>query len=188
MQSKFRNALLNGGYQVSASHTEPEAIKTNAPSSVIWDILRCTYLDRRHAEFVVNVLTVGIGWAKTAPNPQAETTPAHAILSQEPQYVTVNSSCSLVSLPSHHSRSFTIRFIANWNTPATGGENRASAQIKYHPNPTAHWGPMSRATGKRRETASPDEEQESERSKRPRTEAQDDDQEATLVSSETSST
>jgi len=105
MQSKFRNALLNGGYQVSASHTEPEAIKTNAPSSVIWDILRCTYLDPPPRWVVVNVLTVGIGWAKTAPNPQAETTPAHAILSQEPQYVAVNSSYSVVSLTPAPSRS-----------------------------------------------------------------------------------
>ena len=33
-------ALHNAGYQVSGYHKEPTAIKTNAPSSVVWDIMR----------------------------------------------------------------------------------------------------------------------------------------------------
>eukprot|EP00195_Chlamydomonas_chlamydogama_P004170 CAMPEP_0202922836 /NCGR_PEP_ID=MMETSP1392-20130828/78133_1 /ASSEMBLY_ACC=CAM_ASM_000868 /TAXON_ID=225041 /ORGANISM="Chlamydomonas chlamydogama, Strain SAG 11-48b" /LENGTH=576 /DNA_ID=CAMNT_0049616487 /DNA_START=1623 /DNA_END=3353 /DNA_ORIENTATION=+ len=37
----FRSALLNAGYRVSCSHANPLAIKTNAPSSVFWDIIRC---------------------------------------------------------------------------------------------------------------------------------------------------
>jgi hypothetical protein len=34
------SAILNAGYKVSGSHCSPKAIKTNAPSSVVWDILR----------------------------------------------------------------------------------------------------------------------------------------------------
>ncbi|XP_022089440.1 tRNA (guanine(26)-N(2))-dimethyltransferase-like isoform X2 [Acanthaster planci] len=37
---KFRSALLNAGYQVSLSHITAEAIKTNAPHTVIWDIVK----------------------------------------------------------------------------------------------------------------------------------------------------
>lgn len=37
----FRSALLNAGYHISRTHIEPDAIKTDAPSSVIWDIVRC---------------------------------------------------------------------------------------------------------------------------------------------------
>ncbi|XP_071954596.1 tRNA (guanine(26)-N(2))-dimethyltransferase-like [Antedon mediterranea] len=37
---KFRSALLNAGYRVSITHTSAEAIKTDAPSSVVWDIMR----------------------------------------------------------------------------------------------------------------------------------------------------
>jgi len=37
---KIQAALVNAGYRVSAYHKEPQAIKTDAPNQVIWDILR----------------------------------------------------------------------------------------------------------------------------------------------------
>uniref|UniRef100_A0A1B6IPS7 tRNA (guanine(26)-N(2))-dimethyltransferase n=1 Tax=Homalodisca liturata TaxID=320908 RepID=A0A1B6IPS7_9HEMI len=37
----IRSAILNTGYRVSSSHAAPTAIKTNAPSKIIWDIMRC---------------------------------------------------------------------------------------------------------------------------------------------------
>ncbi|XP_014278781.1 tRNA (guanine(26)-N(2))-dimethyltransferase isoform X1 [Halyomorpha halys] len=36
----FRSALLNGGYDVSESHAAPNSVKTNAPFTFIWDIIR----------------------------------------------------------------------------------------------------------------------------------------------------
>jgi tRNA (guanine26-N2/guanine27-N2)-dimethyltransferase len=41
----FRSALINAGYRVSGSHANPLAVKTDAPPSVIWDILRCWIKD-----------------------------------------------------------------------------------------------------------------------------------------------
>lgn len=38
---KLRSALLFAGYRVSFSHASKTSIKTDAPSSVLWDILRC---------------------------------------------------------------------------------------------------------------------------------------------------
>lgn len=38
---KFQAALMNAGFKVSQSHNEANAIKTDAPPDVIWDILRC---------------------------------------------------------------------------------------------------------------------------------------------------
>jgi len=35
-----RSALLNAGYRVSTSHARQDSIKTNAPHSIIWDIMR----------------------------------------------------------------------------------------------------------------------------------------------------
>uniref|UniRef100_A0A8C6VJW5 tRNA (guanine(26)-N(2))-dimethyltransferase n=1 Tax=Naja naja TaxID=35670 RepID=A0A8C6VJW5_NAJNA len=43
---QFRSALLHAGYQVSLSHACKNAIKTDAPSSVLWDIMRCWKLRR----------------------------------------------------------------------------------------------------------------------------------------------
>lgn len=39
-QVKVRSAILNAGYKVSSTHCSAEGIKTDAPPSVIWDILR----------------------------------------------------------------------------------------------------------------------------------------------------
>lgn len=36
----FKAALLNAGYRVSGYHKEPQAVKTDAPNHVVWDILR----------------------------------------------------------------------------------------------------------------------------------------------------
>ena len=38
--NQFRAALSNAGYRSSAYHKEAQAVKTDAPNSVIWDILR----------------------------------------------------------------------------------------------------------------------------------------------------
>lgn len=39
--TSLRSAILNAGYQVSASHMHKTAVKTNAPCKVVWDIMRC---------------------------------------------------------------------------------------------------------------------------------------------------
>jgi len=39
-QTLIRSALLNAGYRVSSVHTNQTALKTDAPNSVLWDILR----------------------------------------------------------------------------------------------------------------------------------------------------
>ena len=35
----FKSAILNAGFQVSQSHTNPDSFKTNAPSALVWDII-----------------------------------------------------------------------------------------------------------------------------------------------------
>ena len=40
----FKAALHNAGYEVSGQHKDPMAIKTNAPSTVVWDIMRAWLL------------------------------------------------------------------------------------------------------------------------------------------------
>mmetsp|Transcript_18216 Transcript_18216/g.47536 ORF Transcript_18216/g.47536 Transcript_18216/m.47536 type:complete len:515 (-) Transcript_18216:135-1679(-) len=41
----FRSALVNAGYRVSSSHASALGVKTDAPMSVIWDIMRCWVKD-----------------------------------------------------------------------------------------------------------------------------------------------
>lgn len=37
---QIKAALVNAGYRVSGYHKEPQAVKTDAPSTVVWDVLR----------------------------------------------------------------------------------------------------------------------------------------------------
>lgn len=43
-QDKILSAILNAGYDVSGSHTGPRCIKTNAPASFMWDVMRAWIL------------------------------------------------------------------------------------------------------------------------------------------------
>ncbi|XP_075438215.1 tRNA (guanine(26)-N(2))-dimethyltransferase [Ascaphus truei] len=64
---QFRSALLHAGHRVSLSHACKNAIKTDAPPSLIWDIMRC--------------------WEKQNPVKREKlsvTSPAYHILSKEP--------------------------------------------------------------------------------------------------------
>uniref|UniRef100_A0A8B9KS36 tRNA (guanine(26)-N(2))-dimethyltransferase n=1 Tax=Astyanax mexicanus TaxID=7994 RepID=A0A8B9KS36_ASTMX len=64
---QFRSALLHAGYKVSFSHACKNAVKTDAPAGVLWDIMRC--------------------WEKSNPVKRerlSETSPALRILSTEP--------------------------------------------------------------------------------------------------------
>ncbi|KAM4749549.1 tRNA (guanine(26)-N(2))-dimethyltransferase [Rhinophrynus dorsalis] len=64
---QFRSAILHAGHRVSLSHACKNALKTDAPPSVIWDIMRC--------------------WEKQNPVKReklSETSPAFHILGKEP--------------------------------------------------------------------------------------------------------
>lgn len=47
---KIQAALVNAGYRVSAYHKESQAIKTDAPNNVIWDIMRTWCKENRPQE------------------------------------------------------------------------------------------------------------------------------------------
>eukprot|EP01098_Paradermamoeba_levis_P013760 TRINITY_DN6342_c0_g1_i1.p1 TRINITY_DN6342_c0_g1~~TRINITY_DN6342_c0_g1_i1.p1 ORF type:complete len:539 (-),score=157.15 TRINITY_DN6342_c0_g1_i1:13-1629(-) len=65
---EMRSALITAGYRVSRSHTEPLALKTNCPPSVIWDVMR--------------------SWHKKNPAKNIKpNSPAAAILNKEPTLV-----------------------------------------------------------------------------------------------------
>jgi len=63
---QVRSAFIRAGYRISISHTSQNAIKTDAPPHVVWDIFRC--------------------WAKEhKEKPAKEGTTAFAILAKEPK-------------------------------------------------------------------------------------------------------
>ena len=51
---QFKAAIVNAGYRVSGFHKEPQAIKTDAPNHVIWDIMRVWHRDQPPRDLLSN--------------------------------------------------------------------------------------------------------------------------------------
>lgn len=60
-------AIINAGFRVSQQHKEPQALKTDAPDNVVWDVMRC--------------------WVKKHPvsDKRKSTSPGQAILARKPE-------------------------------------------------------------------------------------------------------
>eukprot|EP00850_Spirogloea_muscicola_P006719 SM000032S12103 [mRNA] locus=s32:522953:532169:+ [translate_table: standard] len=116
----FRSAVANAGYRISSSHANPLGLKTDAPMSIIWDIMRC--------------------WVKSHPvKKQPEETAGSIILKKEPEtmanFVRVNAALSKAQLsgvsrflpnPEQYwgpkpraGRAVTARHLASTGLPAT---------------------------------------------------------------------
>jgi len=88
----FKSAIINAGYRVSSTHSNALGVKTDAPSEVLWDILRCW--EKEHP-------------ARAQPTP----TPGEAILKKAPK-ITANWS-RVPSAQSKSQRDGTPRFPQN---------------------------------------------------------------------------
>ncbi|XP_002736321.2 tRNA (guanine(26)-N(2))-dimethyltransferase-like [Saccoglossus kowalevskii] len=105
---QLRSAILHAGYEVSLSHASPEAIKTSAPSDVIWDIMRA--------------------WVKLHPVKQErlkEGNPATKILSKEPSI-----EVSFTTLPSANPRSRKFKLVRFPENPQKYWGPKARAKRK----------------------------------------------------------
>lgn len=125
----FRSAILNAGYKVSQSHTNPDSIKTTASSSLVWEIILSWY--RAKIENESNEIKNGNdGRDQTcdqiknaADNRPSEKRPVinQMILNREIKNE--------------------ISFEYN---PDELVESRKLQLLRYQMNPTKYWGPMSR--------------------------------------------
>lgn len=129
----FRSAILNAGYSVSLSHCYPLSIKTDAPTSVIWDLFQgnCFHLTNMKINSSLNRYT---GFAKkqypdrTWPRPLPENatpTPADYILNR----------------PVVIQADFTIH-------PNANPSSRMQKLVRFQENPEKNWGPKCRAKAK----------------------------------------
>ncbi|XP_038597968.1 tRNA (guanine(26)-N(2))-dimethyltransferase isoform X1 [Tachyglossus aculeatus] len=110
---QFRSAVLHAGYRVSLSHACKDAVKTDAPASALWDIMRC--------------------WEKVNPVKRerlSETSPAFRILATEPT-LQADFSIRADANPSSRQRKlkrFQVNPEANWGPKARarpGGKTQA---------------------------------------------------------------
>ncbi|KAJ3135408.1 hypothetical protein HK100_002679 [Physocladia obscura] len=113
----FFSAVVNAGYKISGSHCNPTAFKTDAPNSVVWDILR--------------------SWIKKNPVSQKRLVAgavATKILAKEP-ILAANFTFNQSAIPKSKKSD---------GKNETGDAKKAHV-VRFAPNPTKNWGPKSKA-------------------------------------------
>lgn len=122
MQS-FRAAIVNAGYRISAYHKEPQAVKTDAPNHVVWDVVRAWCKNhppnkrkesKRHQK--------GKEQGSNAPPNQLPLETAGKILSKE------------------------MKTVVDFTIPKGFGDRKKARRFAV--NPEANWGPKKSASGK----------------------------------------
>lgn len=132
--ASVRAALVNRGYEVSQSHTDPQALKTTAPAELVWDILRI--------------------WAEKVGSPLKET----MVRNPEQQEVKTNGSKNasrslagerILRVESALIQKDEIDFGVKKDKFVRRGQNTPKAAVRFPSNPEPYWGPKARA-GKRK--------------------------------------
>lgn len=108
----FRSAVINAGYRISGTHVNPLGLKSDAPMSVIWDIMRC--------------------WVKNHPvKAQPEDQPGSIILAKEP-VLEANFARAIASLSKAQAKKV-ARFLPNperhWGPKLRAGRQITSKHI-----------------------------------------------------------
>lgn len=119
----FRAALVNAGYRVSAYHKEPQAVKTDAPNHVVFDIVRawCKKHPPSKRKESKRHRKGEIPGSNAPPNPPLIET-AEKILAKE------------------------IQTKVDFTIPKGYGEKKKARRFAV--NPEANWGPKKAASGK----------------------------------------
>lgn len=120
----FKAALVNAGYRVSAYHKEPQAVKTDAPNHVVWDVVRAWCKEHPpHKRRESKKHREGEEQGTNAPPNRPHEDIATTILSNE------------------------MRTKIDFTIPQGFGTERKKAK-RWALNPTSHWGPKKAASGR----------------------------------------
>lgn len=120
----FRGALKGLGYSVSRSHCKPTSIKTDAPWSVIWEVMRRWVEKKPIKEGGIGVKQAGYQILRIGRTEKAKSEGEELELTKEEEEL----------------GKLEVKF-----DEALGRDmDKASGVIRYQVNPTANWGPMAR--------------------------------------------
>lgn len=125
----IRAALAKKGYEVSQSHTNPQAVKTTAPPELVWDILRIW--TKKIGSPLLKKLNENNGQEEMKEGYRAPT--GVRIMKTEATLISVDE----------------IDFDVKRDKFARKGPNMEKLAARYPSNPEPNWGPKARA-GKRK--------------------------------------
>ncbi|KAI9721039.1 MAG: hypothetical protein M1812_002520 [Candelaria pacifica] len=152
-ENALRGAFKHLGYRVTRSHTKPGSIKTDAPWSVIWEVMR--EWSRQKSPVDPDAIKEGTaGWgvmqrvSKTKDVEEAQDeaeAPIEAAAAQN-QASTVEQS-GAANADSSHDTSPSQGKLKVIFDEKLGKQTNVKKLVRYQLNPRANWGPMNRAKG-----------------------------------------
>jgi len=160
---KIRCALTNAGYRVSIYHKEPDAIKTDAPNEVLWDVLRAWCKEHppkknggsggkgRRSKRMRREKRIGRGKGEDG----GEGSPNESSLpSEESSSATDDATCTPKITISEKILAIEPKTEVNFAMPVGGLKDKSGKRnksnnrvVRFPMNPEANWGPKPRASG-----------------------------------------
>lgn len=148
--ASVKGALRHAGYTVTRSHCQPGSIKTDAPWSVIWEIMREWV--RQKQPIKDGALKEGsAGWhimqnAKKIEQPEAATEKANGTEAEPATPEIITEGAAKAKKPGHEAQRIEVVFDeALGRNPKL--EKGAKKLVRYQMNPRENWGPMTKAKG-----------------------------------------
>ena len=135
----FRAALVNAGYKASAYHKDPNAVKTDAPDRVVWDVVRA--------------------WCKEHPPAERKGSKRHQKGEKKGSNAPVNGKTKPDVATMILSREIRTEGI-DFTIPKGFEEGRRKGVTRWALNPEANWGPKKAASGSNRTKRKQEEEDE----------------------------
>lgn len=143
--SELTSALITLGYSVSGTHASSLGVKTSAPWSIIWDIMRCWVSaypphEKWHRELYPD--------RKLEQEPAAqpnEPTTGEQEQTEEPKHDSVRSAGAEI-LSKTSPVTLDISIFSEVRVPKR--PYRQQGIVRFQHNPTKNWGPKKRAKGK----------------------------------------
>jgi tRNA (guanine26-N2/guanine27-N2)-dimethyltransferase len=130
-ENALRGAIRHLGYRVTRSHTKAGSIKTDAPWSVIWEIMR---------EWVKQKEPIKVGAVR-------EGTAGYKILRMDTPVVQTEHNALLADGDTDMERDKDRTALEIVFDEELGKERDSKKLVRYQLNPRENWGPMNRAKG-----------------------------------------
>ncbi|KAK5137552.1 hypothetical protein LTR08_008532 [Meristemomyces frigidus] len=143
-EAAVKGALRHAGYRATRSHCKPGSIKTDAPWTVIWEVMREWV--RQKQPIKEGALKPGLaGWhiMQAARKPEEEQNGAENGEADMEKEVTEGiAEAAPASPPPSDDKRINVVF-----DEALGKDKTGKRLVRYQQNPRENWGPMARAKG-----------------------------------------
>ncbi|KAK4547520.1 hypothetical protein LTR36_000476 [Oleoguttula mirabilis] len=145
-EAAFKGALRHAGYRATRSHCKPGSIKTDAPWTVVWEVMREWV--RQKQPIKAGALKEGLaGWhimqaARKAEDERDGTAEGEESRPDDSPDIVTETAVAPAGWPPADPKRIKVVF-----DEVLGKDKPGKRLVRYQQNPRENWGPMSRAKG-----------------------------------------